>query len=164
VLEADRAPGAASMFAGFATGTAEWLDPSGERVKRPLYLDLAFHRAIEGVLVQTGCPRGDGTGHPGYRIALELHPSDEARLREPGALVMATYTPPPGRDDPAPPPPDHVIGSQFGILLGDSRHLAGDVTVLGRCADLDVVRRIAATDAARRPRLVSVAVADRAPR
>jgi peptidyl-prolyl cis-trans isomerase A (cyclophilin A) len=138
------APRALALFVGLATGRAKWRDPaSGQIAARPLFDDRRFFRGIPGVLVQTGCPRDDGMGNPGYRIEVETDPGDTARLARPGALVMARYTPPPGRSDPDPPPPGHVIGSQFGVTLADMHHLAGQVTVLGSCENLDVVARIA---------------------
>ncbi len=51
--------------------------------------------------------------------------------------------PPPNRADPNPPAPGRVLGSQFVVTLAGMQHLAGSVTVLGRCADLEVVRAIA---------------------
>jgi len=93
-------------------------------------------------MVQSGCPAGDGTGTPGYRIEVEAREQDAVELAQPGALALARYTVPPGRADPSPPPLGHVIGSQFAITLVDMRHLAGQVSVIGRCQDLDVVRRI----------------------
>jgi peptidyl-prolyl cis-trans isomerase A (cyclophilin A) len=145
VCRLDRhAPRALALFVGFATGRARWRDPdAGQIVSRPLYDGRRFFRAIPGVLVQTGCPRDDGMGNPGYRIEVETDAGDAARLARPGALIMARYTPPPGRTDPDPPPPGHVIGSQFGVALTDMRHLAGQVTVLGSCENLDVAARIA---------------------
>ena len=138
------APRALALFVGLATGRAKWRDPqSGQTVSRPLYDGRRIFRAIPGVLVQTGCPRDDGTGQPGYRIEVETDADDAARLSRRGVLVMARYTPPPGRSDPNPPPPGHVIGSQFGVALSDMRHLTGQVTVLGNCEDLGVVARIA---------------------
>ena len=50
--------------------------------------------------------------------------------------------PPPLRADPDPPAPDHVIGSQLVIALTAMTQNLGAVTVLGRCEDLDVVRRL----------------------
>jgi cyclophilin family peptidyl-prolyl cis-trans isomerase len=94
-------------------------------------------------MIQSGCPVGDGTGHPGYRIAVEPGADDTELLRKPGALVLARYTPPPSRVDPAPPPPGQVLGSQFAISLTDMHHLAGQVSVLGTCTELETARRIA---------------------
>ncbi len=137
------APQAAASFVGLATGRTPFRDfASGKVVKRPYYDGLPFFRVVPSVLVQSGCPRGDGTGYPGYRFPVEARPDDEARLAAPGALVLARYTPPPGRTDPDPPGAGDVHGSQFAITLGDMKHLAGTATVLGSCTDLDVVRRL----------------------
>jgi cyclophilin family peptidyl-prolyl cis-trans isomerase len=108
-----------------------------------MYRDLPFFRAIPDALVQSGCPLGNGTGHPGYRIPVEPSPDDAQRLGRPGALLLARYHPPPNRVDPAPPPPGHVIGSQFVITLTDMSHLANEVTVIGSCTDLARVGAIA---------------------
>jgi peptidyl-prolyl cis-trans isomerase A (cyclophilin A) len=158
-LDASRAPHAVALFVGLATGRAAWLDPKTREVtRRPLYDNLTFHRAIPHVLVQSGCPVGDSSGHPGYRIAVEASPDDAARLARPGALLLARYTPAPGRADPDPPPPGHVLGSQFVVALTDMSHLASQVSVLGRCRDLETVDRIAerATSGKDRPRLLSI--------
>jgi cyclophilin family peptidyl-prolyl cis-trans isomerase len=144
IVDAARAPNGAALFVGFATGRAAYRDPrTSAVVRRPLYARRRFFRAIPDVYVQTGCPLDDGTGDPGYRIAPEPQPDDAARLREPGALLFARYTPPRGRVDPSPPEPGKTIGSQFVITLVDMHHLAGTVTVLGSCTDLNVVREIA---------------------
>jgi peptidyl-prolyl cis-trans isomerase A (cyclophilin A) len=142
-LDPTRAPKTVAMFVGFATGRASWRDPrTREIVRRPLYADLAVFRAIPNALVQTGCPIGDGTGTPGYRIPVETSPDDRERLARPGVLLLARYNPPPDRVDPNPPPPGDVIGSQFVIALQDMSHLADRTTVIGACSDLDVVRRV----------------------
>jgi peptidyl-prolyl cis-trans isomerase A (cyclophilin A) len=143
-LDARLAPRGVALFVGLATGRATWKDPrTGDVSRAPLYRDLTFHRAIAGVMIQSGCPVGDASGYPGYRIEVESSPSDAERLKQPGALVLARYTPPPNRPDPNPPPPGHVLGSQFGVLLRDMSHLAGQVTVLGHCQSLDVAQAIA---------------------
>jgi peptidyl-prolyl cis-trans isomerase A (cyclophilin A) len=143
-LDAERGPRSVALFVGLAVGRASFRDPqSGAIVSRPFYRDQAFFRAIPDLLVQSGCPIGNGTGTPGYRIPLEPNAADAQRLAQPGALFLASYHPAPNRVDPNPPPPGHVIGSQFVISLGNMSHLAGQVNVLGACTDLDRVRAIA---------------------
>jgi peptidyl-prolyl cis-trans isomerase A (cyclophilin A) len=148
-LDPASAPHAVALFVGLATGRARWRDPrTGEIATRPMYRDLTFFRAIPDALVQSGCPVGDGTGHPGYRIPVEASGDDARRLAGPGALLLARYHPAPNRVDPAPPPPGHVIGSQFVIALADMSHLVNEVTVIGSCSDLARVGAIASLVAA----------------
>ena len=147
------------MFIGFARGLAPWRSPATGRIEKgPLYRDLAFHRVIDGVLVQTGCPRGDGTGQPGYRVPIERSRREREYLATAGALVMASYHAAPNRPDPDPPPPGAVIGSQFGITVMAMPHLLGAVTVIGRCRDLEVVGEIAGTTGLGRSRLQAVRI------
>src|SRR5688500_2388275 len=66
----DKAPNTVANFVGLAEGTKEWTDPkTGQKVKRPFYDGLVFHRVIEGFMIQGGCPMGNGMGGPGYRFA-----------------------------------------------------------------------------------------------
>ena len=37
------------------------------------YDGLTFHRVIPDFVIQGGCPKGDGTGGPGYTIKCELN-------------------------------------------------------------------------------------------
>ena len=39
---------------------------SRQKVKRPFYDGLIFHRVIDGFMLQGGCPLSTGTGGPGY--------------------------------------------------------------------------------------------------
>jgi peptidyl-prolyl cis-trans isomerase A (cyclophilin A) len=132
------------MFVGLATGRAPFRDPATKQVVRRRYYDglLIFRATVDGT-IQSGCPIGDGTGTPGYRLAVEARSDDGERLAHPGVLALARYHSPPNRIDPHPPPPGEVIGSQFFVTLSDMSHLAGQVTLLGSCRELDVVRRIA---------------------
>ena len=160
-LDARHAPKAVALFVGLATGRAPWREPNTGRItRRPLYENLTFHRAIPGVMIQSGCVVGDGSGNPGYRIRVEPGPDDRAMLASPGALTLARYTAPPFRRDPNPPPPGDVLGSQFAITLTAMSHLAGQVTVLGRCENLDIARAIAREYRRGRPgtRLIRVSV------
>jgi cyclophilin family peptidyl-prolyl cis-trans isomerase len=143
-LDPRAAPNAVALFVGLATGRASFLDGvSHTIVRRPYYRDMTFNRAIAGVLLQSGDRIGDTSGNPGYRIALERAANDRQRLSVPGALVLARYTLPPGRQDPDPPLPGQVLGSQFALLLQPMPHLAGQVGVLGHCSDLERARMIA---------------------
>lgn len=87
-------------------------------VRRGFYDGLAFHRVIDGFMVQTGCPRGDGTGGSGNNLKAEF--SKEKHLR--GVCSMARAGDPNSAD------------SQFFIMLGDSPHLDGKYTVWGKVA------------------------------
>ncbi|MFO0742515.1 MAG: peptidylprolyl isomerase [Labilithrix sp.] len=156
ILDEAGTPRSVGMFVGLARGRAAFRDPATNAiVTRPYYDGLPVFRGIEDLMFQSGCPVGDGTGTPGYRIELEPHPDDAARLATPGALLLASYHPPPNREDPSPPPPGQVIGSQFVVAIGGLGHLAGKVTVIGACQDLATVATIARV-AAKRERPVTV--------
>ncbi len=143
-LEPRLAPQAVALFVGLATGRGRWFDVRSQSVaERPMYRDLTFFRAVPDAFVQSGCPLGNGTGTPGYRIAREAAPDAAQRLARPGALLLVGYHAPPNRIDPSPPPPGQIIGSQFVIALGDLSHLASQVSVIGTCSDLERVRGIA---------------------
>ncbi len=69
----DVAPKTVENFIGLADGTKEWTDPTtGEKVKKPFYNGLIFHRVIKDFMIQGGCPLGNGTGGPGYRFEDEF--------------------------------------------------------------------------------------------
>ena len=95
------------------------------------YNGLIFHRVIPDFMIQTGCPKGAGTGGPGYNIKDEFHPS----LRHTkGAFSMANAGPNTG-------------GSQFFIVTknGGTSWLDNHHSVFGQIVQgQDVADRIAA--------------------
>ena len=55
--------------------------------KEGFYDGLTFHRVIPDFVIQGGCPKGDGTGGPGYTIKCEL--TGENQYHDRGVLSMA---------------------------------------------------------------------------
>ncbi|MEA1972073.1 MAG: peptidylprolyl isomerase [Candidatus Cloacimonadota bacterium] len=63
------APITVNNFVDLAEGKKEWLHPvKHEKVKEKFYDGLIFHRVIPDFMIQGGCPKGDGTGGPGYQF------------------------------------------------------------------------------------------------
>ena len=91
------------------------------------YDGLTFHRVIPDFMVQGGCPRGDGTGGPGYSFEDEFNEHPVAR----GYLAMANAGP-------------NTNGSQFFIVTADAcPWLDGKHTVFGKVTSgMDVVDAI----------------------
>jgi cyclophilin family peptidyl-prolyl cis-trans isomerase len=59
-------------------------------VNQGFYNGLIFHRVIPQFMVQGGCPKGNGTGGPGYTIKDEFH-KELSNLR--GTIAMANRGP-----------------------------------------------------------------------
>jgi len=87
-------------------------------VEKGFYNNLPFHRVLPGFMAQGGCPKGDGTGGPGYNIACECY-QPNARMHFRGSLSMAHA----GRD---------TGGSQFFLTFQPTPHLNGRHTCFGR--------------------------------
>src|SRR5688572_7175251 len=126
------APSTVANFVGLVEGTKEWTDPkSGQKVKRPYYNGLIFHRVIAGFMVQGGDPLGTGTGGPGYKFADEFHP--KLRHTKAGMLSMANSGP-------------NTKGSQFFITLAATAWLDNKHIIFGEVVEgMDVVEKIGAT-------------------
>ena len=110
------------------------------------YDGLSFHRVIPDFMIQGGCPRGDGTGGPGYQLEDEINEHRVVR----GALAMANAGP-------------DTNGSQFFIVTADEcSWLDGKHTVFGRVVSgQEVVDRISAVERDARDRPLSPVTIDR---
>jgi peptidyl-prolyl cis-trans isomerase B (cyclophilin B) len=98
--------------------------------KDGFYDGLTFHRVIPDFVIQGGCPKGDGTGGPGYSIDCELDGANQYHDR--GVLSMAHA----GRN---------TGGSQFFICHSrkNTAHLDRNHTVFGKVVEgLDVIDKI----------------------
>jgi len=97
--------------------------------KKGFYNGLTFHRVVPGFVVQGGCPKGNGTGGPGYTIPAEFNRNKHLR----GSLAMARSQHP------------DSAGSQFYITYGAQPHLDNNYTVFGKVTSgmehVDAVRQ-----------------------
>jgi len=86
------------------------------------YNGLTWHRVIPNFVIQGGCPKGDGTGGPGYSIQCEL--DGEKQYHDRGVLSMAHA----GRN---------TGGSQFFICHSrqNTAHLDRNHTCFGRVVE-----------------------------
>ena len=87
------------------------------------YDGLIFHRCIPGFMIQGGCPKGDGTGGPGYEIDGEFSANGFAAndiKHTTGVLSMARTMAP------------NSAGSQFFIMVAPAEHLDGQYAAFGQ--------------------------------
>jgi peptidyl-prolyl cis-trans isomerase B (cyclophilin B) len=102
------------------------------------YNGLTFHRVLPDFVIQGGCPKGNGTGGPGYTIKCEINPHKHGT----GALSMAHA----GKD---------TGGSQFFITHSPQPHLDGVHTVFGKVIKgMNVVNAIKPKDVMRKVTVV----------
>jgi len=99
-------------------------------IDQGFYNGLTFHRVIPDFMIQGGCPKGNGTGGPGYKIKCEINPRKHTK----GALSMAHA----GKN---------TGGSQFFITHSPQPHLDGVHTVFGQVIEgMEVVNKIKNSD------------------
>ncbi|MHC0440930.1 MULTISPECIES: peptidylprolyl isomerase [Flavobacterium] len=129
-LTHDLTPGTVGNFVALAEGNMEnKVKPQGQK----FYDGLNFHRVIADFMIQGGCPKGTGTGDPGYKFDDEFIPS--LKHDRPGVLSMANSGP-------------GTNGSQFFITHVPTPWLDGKHTVFGHVVEgQDVVDAVAQGDA-----------------
>jgi cyclophilin family peptidyl-prolyl cis-trans isomerase len=108
-----------------------------ELARKGFYDGVVFHRIVPGFVIQAGDPntKNDsanrdswGTGGPGYTINQEFNSIPHER----GILSMARTNDP------------NSAGSQFFIVLNDSKFLDNQYTVFGKVTDgIEIVDKIA---------------------
>ncbi|USG68086.1 peptidylprolyl isomerase [Brevibacillus ruminantium] len=107
--------------------------------KDKFYDNLSFHRVIKGFMIQTGDPKGDGTGGPGYNFEDEL---DNGHKYEVGVVAMANVG-------------HNTNGSQF--FIGSGKDVEGlnnspDYTIFGKVVSgMDVVEKISSVKVKKNP-------------
>ncbi|MBO6004293.1 MAG: peptidylprolyl isomerase [Verrucomicrobia bacterium] len=126
-----------------------WSDVAPETVKNfkkladsGFYDSTAFHRIMDGFMIQGGCPNTKpggnmalaGTGDPGYKIKAEFNKRNHVR----GVISMARAQHP------------DSAGCQFFICTGDATFLDGQYTCFGQLVEGDdVLEKIAKTPVGR---------------
>lgn len=103
--------------------------------KKGFYNGLTFHRVIKGFMIQGGCPKGNGTGGPGYSIKGEFTSNGVKNniSHKRGVISMArAYDP-------------DSAGSQFFIMHKDGEFLDGQYAAFGETVEgIEVVDKVAA--------------------
>ena len=124
ILDTDRGNIVIELYPAVAPKTAENFETLA---KKGFYNGLTFHRVVPGFVVQGGCPKGNGSGGPGYNLKAEFN--EKPHLT--GTLAMART-----------PDPDSA-GSQFYICLAPQPFLDRQYTVFGQTIEgMELVSQI----------------------
>ena len=83
------------------------------------YDGIIFHRVVKEFVIQAGCPQGQGSGGPGYKVPAEFSPTKHKK----GTLSMARTSDP------------NSAGSQFFLCLKEVPFLDNQYTVFGEASD-----------------------------
>lgn len=129
-ISTDRGDMIAELYDETPITTKNFLD----LIEKKFYDGLNFHRVIPNFVIQGGCPKGNGTGGPGYQIPCEV--TAPKQFHDKGVLSMAHA----GRN---------TGGSQFFICHNrqGTQHLDGNHTCFGKVVEgVDVVDQIKPMD------------------
>jgi peptidyl-prolyl cis-trans isomerase B (cyclophilin B) len=131
IIETDKGNIVLALFENEAPNTVANFE---KLAKSGFYDGLTFHRVIPDFVIQGGCPKGNGTGGPGYTIKCEINPHKHGT----GALSMAHA----GKD---------TGGSQFFITHSPQPHLDGVHTIFGKVVKgMEVVKAVKPGDIMRK--------------
>ena len=117
-----------------------------ELAGKGFYDGLTFHRVIPDFMIQAGCPKGDGTGGPGYQFEDEQNQHGVVR----GVIAMANAGP-------------NTNGSQFFfVTTAAAPWLDGRHTVFGKVTSgMDIVDAIEKVETGRNDRPVTPITMDK---
>ena len=113
-------------------------------INQKFYDSLTFHRKVDAPglnIIQSGCPKGDGSGGPGWTIIDEYtNPNQRPHVR--GTVAMARADVP------------NSAGSQFYICFKPQPHLDGNYTTFGGVIQgMDIVDQLEIGDVMTKIRL-----------
>ncbi len=135
VIETDKGTMTLELWSDVAPNTVANFE---KLANEKFYDTTAFHRIMDGFMIQGGCPNTKpggnmalaGTGDPGYKIKAEFNDRHHVR----GVISMARSQDP------------DSAGCQFFICTGDATFLDGKYTCFGKLiSGDDVLEKIAKT-------------------